>query len=261
MANFWLSDDDSNTLDLDENVTEISMGSMKRSFSIIDNMGTNGGTIRGFGTFKSRTFEVSRRDYATGSETNFVNDTRDNFLKFFTAQRTKNIYFNVRSADDTKTYRTKVYTTDIGADKFNYITINESKSFKLISPTGIFYDITETTDTTSISANVEETISLSVNGTIESPLICEFVPDTNCSLFQVIRNDDFGFRLQGDFTAGQKIAFNTATNELSIAGVLQKTSQFLTGGSLFNLFADTTELYVLADQDGDFSYRYNARYI
>ena len=78
-------------------------------------------------------------------------------------------------------------------------------------------------------------------------------------MFQVIYNDPLGVRLQGAWVAGTVISLDTKTGYLTFDGELQKLSQYLTAGSLFNIPSGSCDLKILCDSSGTFDYTFYDR--
>lgn len=261
MSEVWLSDQDSNTLELESTINELTLGGMKRNFKILDYVGTNGGVIKGFGTMKSRKFKVARKEKVEGSDNNFFNSRRLDYTSWFTRPRTDTIYLNIRNGEDTKTYRTQVYTMDIGSDKSGNLKITDMRSMTLESPSGVFDNITATTDTEAITGGTEASVAIANGGILETSIICNFTPSANATIYQVIAFDTYGFRLEGSFNSGVEISLDTSDGTLLIDSVEQKLSQYLTSGGLFNINPGSNTLKVYSDASGTFDYSFNERVI
>jgi hypothetical protein len=263
MAFFWLQDDDSNTLDLDDTVQELTLGGNGRGFSVISYLGANGGSIRGWGSYTAKEFIVSRKEKAETGDGSAWNSRRSDFIKWFTRPRYKNIWLYIRNGEDTFTVRTKVFCEEIPDDKYKFYRISDSRAFKLISPSGVFEDITATTGTEVFATSViRSEIAVINGGTIDAPAIFSYTPTATSVVFKVTLYDNFGFTLTvTDINSGDKISYNTANGSLTIAGVTRNPAQFLTSGSLFNLQAGESNIYVSASEAGTFDYSFNARYI
>jgi hypothetical protein len=89
-----------------------------------------------------------------------------------------------------------------------------------------------------------------------------YTPTATAVIFRVILYSNFGFTLTvSGITSGSKISLDTSNGKLEIAGVVKQLSQFLTSGSVFNIPAGTSTIYVSVDEPGTFEYSFNERFI
>lgn len=259
MAQFWLSDG-TNTLELDNNIQEMTLGGNKRNYKVVPFAGAAGGFIRGFGTANSKKFIVRRKELAEGGDSSFYNSRRNDYLSWFTRPAYEEIYLYVRDGEDSFTVRTRVYVENIGSEKFSFVRITDMRDIALISPKGLFENITASTDTEAITGSSAQNVSFTNLGTWETPIILKFTPTANETLFNVELADQFGVNLSGQFLAGKEIAYNTADNSLTIDSETQNTGQFLTSGGSFNIPPGDVTLKVQTSGPGSFSYEFNERY-
>lgn len=261
MAQFWLQDQDSNILNLDNSVQMISLGGNSRNYKIVDYAGAPGGAIRGFGNPGPKKFKVSRKEKAESGDITAWNSRRNDYLKFFTLSRYKKLWLYVRDGEDTFTVRTEVIVDKIGDDSYKYYRITDNvKSISLISPKGLFENITASTGSQAIPDATEQTVTITNNGIWETPAIFSFTPTGAETLFQVKLTDEYAFRIEGSFTAGSIISYNTADNSLTIGGLDANSAQYITGGSVFNVPPGQDDIYVLCSGAGLFAWSYNERY-
>jgi hypothetical protein len=257
---FWLQDDDANKLILDSTVQELTLGGNKRAFKVVEFLGAAGGFVRGFGNVSQKKFIVTRTEkIESGDETAF-NSRRFDFTKWFSYPRWKNIWFYILDGESSITMRTKVYAVQIPEDKYKYYHIATGRSFMLVSPKGIFENTTADTDTEAITSSLEQTVSITNDGIWDTPIKLKFTPTGNETVFQVRKTDNFSVRLEGNFNAGDQVVYDTADNSLTIDGVEQNPTQYITSGSVFNIDPGTQDLYVKTSGAGTFAYEFNERY-
>lgn len=262
MAMFWLQDEDGNILNLDDNIQKVTLGATKRNYSLVDFAGANGGYIKGFGSASSKKFVVSRREKIESGDKSFFNSRRDDILAFMNIPRWKKLYFYVRNGEDSATYRTEVFCNQIGSEKFEFLHITDAKEFELISPSGLFENIVETTDSQSIIGGVNTSVSITNTGTWECPAQLIYTPSSNASIIQFQIADEFGVRLEKlYFNSGSEVIYDTKDNSLSIGGQKVQTSQYLTDGGTFNFPIGSFVLKVFSDVSGTFEYIYTERKI
>lgn len=258
---FWLYDG-TNTLVLDSTVQEINIGGIKRDYNVKEYSGAPGGQIRGFGVPGPRKFMVTRLERAEGTDINFWNSRRNDFVKWATKARYETVYLYIRNGEDNLTVRARCYPSVIGSDKSSFFKITDEKEFELLIPDGLFSDIATTTENKTITNGTPHTLNITNNGTWEAPGQFKFTPTADESLFQVEIGDQFGFRLESSpFTAGKQIVYDTYDNSLTVAGVPVQLSQFLTKGSVFNIPQGDSTLNILTSGAGSFQLTYNARYV
>lgn len=261
MAFFWLQDEDSNTLALDDNVQELTLGGNKRAFKVIEFAGAAGGFIRGFGTPGPKRLIVKRKEKAEAGDSTAWNSRRNDYQSWFTRSRTNKVWLYIRNGEDTFTIRTRVYATDIGDDKYKFMRITDMRDIVLTMPKGVYENVTATTATVAITSSSTQSIALTNNGLWETPITCKFTPTGDESLFSAQIADQYGFQLEKtSFLAGLEIIYNTGTNALTIDGETESLPQFLTAGGVFNIPAGSSTLNVRCSGPGSFTYEYNERY-
>lgn len=258
---FWLQDSDSNILQLDSNVQEISLGQTKRAYSVDEYIGAPGGMIRGFGNPGPKKFIVSRIEKAESGDYNAWNSRRDDFQKFFSLVTYKQLYFYVRNGEDDTTYYTQVYPTSIGSDAYKYYRISDKRSFELISPKGLFVNAASTTGSQAVQGATTTTVSITNNGTWDCPIQLKYTPSSNASSFQVMFADGYGVRLYKSdyFLSGEQVVYDTSDNTMTINGNNVNPTQYITGGSVFNVPPGTFDLDVLCSHAGTFAYEFYDR--
>jgi hypothetical protein len=259
----WYLSDLTNPFDLGSNCKELTLGGSKRSYKVIDYIGSNGGTLRGFGNYSSKTFQVSINLRATSGQASYHNATRTLINQWFSRMIYDPVYLYIVTSDASPvTKRTKVYCTDFGAEKIKYERGLIEKNFTLVSPSGYFENVTATTGTQALANSSVYTVSVTNAGDIDCPVKLKYTPTGNETYFIVEIADTFGFKLGATyFNAGEQIIYNTANNALTINGVAINVSNYLISGSIFNLSPGVNTLYVQASGAGAFAYEYNTRYI
>jgi hypothetical protein len=259
MAQFWLSDG-TNTLELDDNIQEMSLGGNKRNYKTKPFLGASGGFIRGFGTLSSKTLKVARKERVEGSDITAWNSRRNVFQSWFTRPRHQDIYFYMQNGEQTLELRALCYAMRLPEDKYKNYRISDMREFLIEIPRGFLESTTSSTGSQAVIAG-NNTVTVNNNGLLELPIIAKFTPTAQESLFSAKIADKFGFVLQKiNFSAGVEIAYNTGNNTMTIGGLTQKVSQFLTNGGVFNLPPGETDLIVNVSGPGTFSYTFEERY-
>ncbi len=258
---FWLQDDD-DSLILDVNVQEFSLGSLSRDYKIERYAGSNGGTVKGVGSFSDRKFTISRKEKAQSGDTTAFNQSRLDFLKIFTKERWNNLYLHMLLGDGTKEYKTLVIPTDIDSDNLKSFLISESKKITFVSPSGIFENINQSSGSLAITGSDVQSLTITNNGILPTPCRFGFTPTSDETLFRCYVADNYGFQLEFvTFTAGKQILFNTANSAMTIDGQDVQTSQYLSSGGLFNLKSGDNTVYVKCSGAGTFNYYFYDRII
>jgi len=260
MAEFWLSDG-TTTLDLGDNVKEISLEGGKRNFDIVDFALSNGGYIRGVGSYSARKFSVTRDDFIQANENIAWNQRRTDFMKWFTKPVYASLYLNMQYSTDAITLRTRVYPTKLGKDTFkNSWNYNDGRDFELVSPTGIWEETTAIAANVSITSTNEQTVTISNTGMLESAPIFSFTPDSaSATIFQVKISEGYGFRLEGSFST-VIISYYMSNGKLTVDGAEVDATNYLSAGSPF-LFPITSTAFYVTASSGVFNYSFNKRYI
>jgi hypothetical protein len=257
---FWLSDLTS-TLVLDSNVSEITLGAVKRQFDFVPFVGSHGGQVKGMGQLGVRTFAIARREYVETSDLNFVNSRRTDLLTWFLKAGWTNIYLYRTNGENTITSRTLIFTDQLGAETGSSLRITNSRQITVTSPWGYFQRTTATTDSEAIPDDAVNEVDIDNDGDIETPVEFTFTPTGDETMFSVIMNDQFGFILTGSFSAGVDVVYNTGTNVVTIDGNIQQTTQYLSQGGVFNLPSGTTTLTVLCSGACTMAWSFYERYI
>lgn len=262
MSEFWLQDDDSNTLELESNVPVLTLGGTTRSYKVDNYAGAPGGILRGFGTPAAKKFKFTRREKTEDGDNNAWNSRRNAFLRWLTFPKWKNLWLYIRNGEDTFTVKTQVYISKVGDEKYKYIKVSDDRTIELISPSGLFKKTTANTDTLAITGSTSQSLAVTNNGTWEASIQCKFTPTADQTLFSVWIADSYGFILEKtSFPASEQIVYDTDDNSLTIDGETQLLSQYLTGGSIFNLPAGSSTLYIQCSGAGSFAYSYYERYV
>lgn len=259
MSEFWLSDD-TTSLELGDNVKEISLEGGSRNFDIVDFAQSNGGYIRGTGNYSPRKFSVTRDDYILSGENIAWNQRRTDFMKWFTKPVYETLYLNMQYSTGAITLRTRVYPTKLGKDAFkNTWNYNEGRDFELISPTGIWEETTAISTSIAITSSGEQTVNVQNTGMLECAPVFTFTPDGAGVIFQVKISEGYGFRLEGTFST-VAISYYMNDGKLTIDGAEVDATNYLTAGSPFLFPITSTALYVSASS-GTFEYSFFKRYI
>jgi hypothetical protein len=259
MAYFTLTDL-TTTLNLDDEVSKLNLGGSKRGFSLIEFAGQNGAMIKGTGNFGAKTIKFSRREYAVNSDYHAWNSRRDTFIALMTKAANVPVYMVIQTATSTY-WRTRVYCQEIASLLMNYIKVGDVDEFTLISPDGFFECQTKTTATTAITTGAEQTIAMTNSGNIGCPITCKFTPTGNETILQCLIYDNYGFRLEGTFSAGIEITYHTGTGAMTINGLTVNSKNYLTWGSVFEIPAGSSNIYVGASGPCSFIYDFYARKI
>lgn len=259
---FWLSDDSTEILILGDNMKTITIGGSARAFNVVEFAYSNGGYLRGLGNYSPKKFTFTRDDFIRNTEEHHAwNQSRNDVVKWFTKPPTTFIYLNMLYSTNNTTLRTAVYPIEIPEDDFdgNY-NQNFSRSFELISPSGIWECTTEITGSTSISSTGEQEVLITNNGVIECAPIFTFTPDSTCSVFQIKLEEGYGFRLEGSFSSGVALAYNMKNGIFSIGGAETDVSNYLISGSPFLFPVTSTYIYFIGCV-GTFEYNFCERYV
>lgn len=263
MAQYWLYLDDgsSDTLELDEEINELTLGGNKRRFKFLDYAGQSGSAVRGFGSYGKKTFLVTRIDKVESGDITAWNSRRNDFMKFFTVPAYKTIYLYCKDGENSLTLRTRVYTEEIPADKYKNYRISDKRTFKVVSPSGVWESTTASTGSEAIIGSSEQQVSLTNNGILECPITIEFTPTANETEFRVKIFEGYGIRFSGSFTAGIKISYNMKTGKLTLGGSEVNAAQYIAAGSPFQIPTGSTTAFVKCSGAGTFEYSFNERYI
>jgi hypothetical protein len=249
------------TIALDDTVSELILGGNKRSFNVVEYAGSNGGILKGNGNYSPKTFKVSRREYAVGTNETAWNSRRSLFMQMVTKAYYIPIYLYVQYTEYAIVMRTRIYCTDIPEDKYKYIKVSDIRSFTFVSPDGFYEDVAVTTVTEAITTGAEQAVEVVNYGNIDCPMICKFTPTGNETIFQVLIYNNYGFRLEGSFTAGIQITYNTETGAMTIGGSVVNAKQYLTQGNVFEIPTGTSNIYVGASGPGAFVCTFQGRSI
>jgi hypothetical protein len=260
MAYFYLYDN-TNTLNLDDRVYEISFGGNKRNFDIVNFASADGGYLRGFGNFSPKKFKIVEREKRDSGDIHFWNSRRDDFIKMFTQPPYIQPYLYAVDGENTSTWRTPVVCEDIGDLSFKNYYVPDNTDITLTGYEGVWTSLTSNSSTLSITSNSEHSFTLTNNGTIECAPTFSFTPTGNEESFSVKIAEDFGFLLEGTFTAGVQISYNMSTGVLYIGGAMVSLSQYLSKGSHFKIPNGTNTVYVLCSGAGTFEYEFYERKI
>ena len=264
MANFWLylADDSSATLNLDDEVNELTLGGNKRRFKFLDYAGQSGAAVRGFGSYGKKTYLVTRIDKIETGDTTAWNSRRNDFMKHFTTPVYKTQYLYLADGEASITARTQIYTEEIPSDKYKNYRISDKRTFKIISPSGVWENTTATTGSLAITSSTEQTTTITNNGIIECPMTVEFTPTANETEFRIKIAEGYGIKFGGSFIAGVKISYNMKTGILTIGGSEVNTASYISAGtSPFQIPVGSTIAYIKTSGAGTFEYSFNERYI
>lgn len=264
---FWLSDS-STTIDLGDNVKTITLGESERAFEVSRFARSNGGFLKGIGNYSPKKFQFTRDDFIRSStQLHAWNQERNTFMSWFTKPVYDDLYLNFFYSPDGSTnyntLRTLVYSLKLPDDEFDETwNTNFSRTFELISPSGVFENAVATTGTTNISSTSEQTITITNNGVIEAAPVFYFTPDGTGAKFQVKIAEGFGFRLEGTFSSGVIISYNMKNGILKFDDSEIDFTNYLIGESSPFLFPSfkSTYVYVTASS-GIFAWEFNERFI
>lgn len=260
---FWLSDA-TTTLDLGDYIHTLNIGGNTRNFSVEQFARSNGGYLKGVGNYSPKEFTFSRDDFivnSTWTDNHAWNIDRNTFMRWFTKPASTYIYLNMNYSSDAITLRTKVYPIELPNDNFskNWNT-DFDRSFKLLSPTGVWESSSNSTASVSITSTAEQEVTFTLKGIIEVNPSFYFTPIANCGLFQVKVSEGYGFRLEGTFLAGELLEYNMQNGLFYIAGSETDVTNYLTAGSPFTIPIISTSVFVYASS-GVFAYSYKERYV
>jgi hypothetical protein len=262
----WLQDKDGNKLILDSKIREVKIGGYKRDYKVIQNIGTPGGQIRGFGAINSRKIKVTRREFVSSSGTNFFNTERSTFIQWMLKPRYVDLWlYLVR--DDGTTTRAVAFPNMGDGDKFDSFLYGDDKDFEILLPEGLFVNTSESSTTLTTINDFFYTMTVTNNGEYEAPFVFSYTPDAAAWFFQASVFDTFGFSFEfgssvsPGIPAGQTVTFDTSNGELRLNGALLVAEDYKTAGSVFNIFPGTNSLDVRGSQSGEYEVTYNERFI
>jgi hypothetical protein len=247
MAYWYLKDRASNTFDLGNYVKEMQLGSSKRNYNVVENAGSNGGQIKGWGNYSPKEFVVIIPLKAGNADATYMNRARTTINQWFTRASTETINLYIEEGDATSpiTKYTRVYCTELGTEKFNCQRGIIEKQYKLLSPSGYFINASAKSYNATITDSTTYELSVVNAGDIEVPVLVSFTPTANETLFQCELYDGFGFQISATyFNATEAVIYNTANNVMTISGQSVNTTNYLTGGSVFSLPVGTQTLYI-----------------
>lgn len=257
---FWL-DNGSTTLSFDSNVTDLEIGGSERAYKVTDFAGSNGGYITGFGTYSPKTISISRKEKAESGDATAWNSLRNDFMSWITTPATTELYLYILNGEGTLTTKGRVYPKKIGSDKYKFYMISEMRKFDFILPVGYMQDTSSSSGSEAVVGASESTFTVANDGILDTPSIFTYLPTGAETSFQCEIADDFGFRLEGNFSSGVLISYDTSDGSLEIGGVAQNPNQFLTGGGIFTLAPGSQSVYVTCSGAGTFGYQFYERYI
>jgi hypothetical protein len=265
MAQFYLyyidGSGSSNTLDLDANVTEITLGGNKRRYKFLDYAGQSGAAVRGIGSYSKKTFMVSRVEKAESGDLTAWNSRRNDFMNYFTLPVYTNQWLYLIDGESSLTLRTQVYIEDIPPDKYKYYRISDKRSFKVTSPSGIWENTSSTTGSTAITGSDEQQVAITNSGMIETPLTIAFTPTAAVTEWRVNIAEGYGIKFSGTFAASKKVEYNMKTGKLTIDSAEVTAANYINSGSPFLLPRGSNTLYFKASGAGTFEHSYVTRYI
>lgn len=256
--------DGTNTLELDNECTEIKIGGNTRRYKFIDYLGQSGSQIRGTGSYSNKKIIVTHKEYTEGADTNAWNSRKIDFEKFFTYPVWKPIWLYVVDGEGSVTVRTQVYCTKIPDFRLKFLKVSDNRSFEIVSKSGIFESTSTTTDTLAITGSTEQTDSIVVTGSIEAWPIFSYTPTGSTEdKFRVKLSENYLFELThtGYFNAGIKVSYDMSTGLLTFGGARVIAGQYLSKGSPFSLPVGTSATYVKCSGAGTFEWSYKARYV
>ena len=256
--------DGTNTLELDSEAVEITIGGNSRRFDFIDYAGQSGSQIRGIGSYSRKKFVVTHKEYAESGDTNAWNSRKTDFESWFTRPVWDTIWLYIVAGEGTPTIRTRVYCTKIPDMVLSYLKFADSRSFEIVSIDGIFESTSSTSDTLAITGSTEQEDTIVVTGTIEASPVFSYTPTGDSeTLFRVKTAENYLFEITHPtaFNAGSEIAYDMSTGKLTFGGAQVIAGQYLTKGSPFNLPVGTNTVYITCSGAGTFGWSYNARYI
>lgn len=264
MPNYFYFSCGNDTLILDSNVTSFNIGAIKRSFDFQKFSGSHGGTISGAGDISERTFTISRKERSITGGATFWNTRRLEYLAWFLRNANEIVYLNILDATGTYYIRTRVYCTNIGAEKVKHFGSTDDRDITLISPTGYFEKTTAVNSDTFAGNNDYGVLTIAaVQGILEVPFIWTFHPNEPVSTIKIWTAESNGFHLEfsPSFADGKTIIYNNVDNSLTINGISYDVNNYLVKGNRFNVPVSTTEISFYVSAEVDISYSYYPRYI
>lgn len=260
MSTMWL-DNGSTTYDIDQNITEVTIGKTKRNFKVENYLGATGGILKGFGTYAPRDIVIMRSERLRTGDITAWNDQRNALIAFLTERPDVTVYFYMRDGEDSINLRTRIYPSEIGADKFKNYSKIEDRSIKLLAPSCVWENANSSSGNEAITGVATQTVNITNNGNVECPAQFGFTPTGAETSFKVKLVNSYEFTLSGTFNAGVRIYYDMDDNKFYQNDIEYQTSQFLTTGSVFMLPTGTSSLEVTCSGAGTFDWIFNERYL
>lgn len=260
MPIMWF-DNGSTTYDIDENIISVTLGNTARNFRTEPFLGATGGVIKGFGTYSPRTIELSRTERIRTGDITAWNTERNALMGFMSVRPDTTLYFYMRDGENLIDLRSRVYPSEIGAEKFKNYNKIEERTIKLLWPAGVWEDSNSSSGSEEITDSTTQTVSITNSGNVECPVRYGFTPTGAETSWKVKLVNSYEFTLAGTFTAGTALAYDTDDNQFYVNNVEFQTSQFLTSGSIFQLPPGTSSLNVTCSGPGTFTWLFNERYL
>ena len=259
---FWLSDG-TNTLILDNEVTQVNLGNVKREFSVKDYIGADGGILTGTGNLKSRKLTISRKEKAEDGDQSAWNSRRTEYLQWFMKNKNEDIYLYIRDGEDSFTVRTLVYCDNVGNEKYKYIKVSDDRDISLVMPAGILENTTVTSYTgfTGLSGFGNISLSPEIGGINDVPGIWSITPNATLNTAKIWIGESIGFTIAGPFDVSNEVIYDHRDNTFSIAGVNYSIYNYLQSGGRFVMPAGTDTIYYYFSASVDLELTLYERYI
>jgi hypothetical protein len=251
----------SNTLNLDNELNELSLGGSKRRFKFLDYAGQSGSALRGIGSYSKKEFILTRTETAETGDASAWNSKRNDFMKYATVPVYQDLWLYSQNGEQTLTLRTKVYVEQIPADKYKFYRISDKRAFKATSPSGVWESTTATTGTTAITGSTEQQIAITNGGILECPMTISFTPTVSETSWRVKIFEGYGIRFSGTFAAGVQVSYNMKTGKLTVGGAEVSAAQYIAAGSPFQIPSGANTIFFKSSGAGSFAYSFNERYV
>lgn len=262
MSYYYLYDG-SSTLVLEDTVSGLSLGGLKRSFGVSDFIGADGGVISGTGTLGSRKFVISRKEKVESGDGSAWNSRRSDYLRWFLKNKDVDIWLYVEDGESSIVSRTLVYCLDIGTEKYKNIRISDSRSITLISPSGVFEETTATNYTgfTSLTGFGSITLSPAIASMLDVPGIWTINPNATLNTAKIWIAESIGFSLAGPFTSGVDIIYDHRENTFTLGIITYNINNYLQSGGRFTIPSQTSTIYYYFSASVDLELSIYKRYV
>lgn len=253
----------SDTLVLEDTVSELSLGGIKREFGVTNFIGADGGVVTGSGSIGSRKFTISRKEKVESGDGSAWNSRRSDYLKWFLKNKDVDVWLYVEDGESSIVTRTLVYCTDIGSEKYKNIRISGDRSITLVSPSGVFESTTTTdyTGYTGLTGYGSITLSPAVDSMLDVPGIWTINPNATLNTAKIWIAESIGFSLAGPFSSGVDIIYDHKENTFTLGIITYNISNYLQSGGRFTIPSDTATIYYYFSASVDLDLSIYKRYI